>query len=148
MSGLPAAAPGSIAQALRGLARAGLRPALPAPPVPLQFVHEDDVAQAIELAVLGAGDPGAYNLAGEGVVGGHEALELLGIRPLPMPRMVVDGALRAIAASPLVIPALSWPALVTEPILIDTAKARRVLGWRPQWSSRDALRNTRQGLGW
>ncbi len=148
MSGLPARAPAQIAGALRGLARLGLRPMLPAPPVPLQFVHEEDVAQALELAILGAGEPGAYNLAADGVVGGHEALELLGIRPLPVPRMAVDGALRAIVASPLVVPAVAWPALVTEPILIDSGKAKRELGWRPRYSSRDALRATREGLGW
>jgi nucleoside-diphosphate-sugar epimerase len=148
MSGLPARAPARIAATLRLLAGIGLRPWLPAPPVPLQAVHEDDVAQALELAVHRAAEPGIYNLAGDGVVGGDEALELLGVRRLPIPRVFVEGAFRAVAAAPLVVPAFSWPALVTEPIVIDNTKAKSELGWQPRWDTRGALRATREGLGW
>jgi nucleoside-diphosphate-sugar epimerase len=148
MGGLPEWAPRRIAGALRGLAAVGLRPWLPAPPVALQFVHEDDVAQALVRAVAGAGEPGVYNLAGDGVVNGSEALALLGVRPLPLPRGVVDRVFRTVAAAPQVVPAVSWPALVTEPILIDPGKALRTLGWRPRWDTRAAPRATRAGLGW
>lgn len=133
---------------LRALARAGLRPYLPAPPVPLQFSHEDDIAQAVELAALGAGRPGIYNLAGEGAVGGREALSLLGFRALPVPRTVIQEGLRLISAAPPVVPAVVWPSLVTEPLLVDSGKARTELGWEPQWDSRAALRATRVALGW
>lgn len=148
VSRLPGWAPGRIAAALRLAAGVGLRPALPAPPVALQFVHEDDVAQALELAVLGAGRPGVYNLSGDGVLGGHEALGLLGLRALPLPRVFVEGAMRMVAALPAVIPAVSWPAMVTEPILVDATRAKRVLGWEPGFSSRAALAATREALGW
>lgn len=148
LSGLPPWAPERLAAALRLLARLGVRPWMPTPPVPMQFVHEDDVAQAIELAVRGAGEPGVYNLAGDGVVVGPEVARLLGLRAAPLPRVVVDGALRAIAAAPPVLPFLSWAALVTEPVLVDTTKAHEEFGWRPAWDSRGALEATREGLGW
>src|SRR5204863_192113 len=35
----------------------------PVPPLPVQFIHEDDVAQAFVLCIAGAGPPGAYNIA-------------------------------------------------------------------------------------
>ncbi|MGZ4299807.1 MAG: NAD-dependent epimerase/dehydratase family protein [Solirubrobacteraceae bacterium] len=41
-----------------------LRPVIPDPGVPFQLVHHDDVASAMRAAVLGRGEPGAYNLAG------------------------------------------------------------------------------------
>ncbi len=148
VSHLPGWARGRLAGSLRMLAAAGLRPWLPAPPVPLQFVHEDDVAQAIELAALGAGPPGTYNLAGEGAVTGAEALSLLGVRALPIPRPLVAAGLRAVAALPPIVPAVTWPALVSEPLLIDSDRARRELGWAPQRDSRSALRSTREALGW
>src|SRR5206468_9544367 len=129
-------------------ARLGLRPVLAPPPVPLQYVHEDDVAQAIELAVVGQGAPGVYNLAGEGALGGAESLRLLGLHTLPVPSGLVGASLRAIRLVPQVIPALGWPELVSGSLLIDTAKAREELGWRPRWSSADALRATREGLGY
>ena len=44
--------------------------ALPAlvPQLPVQFVHEDDVGRALLLCIVGAGPPGAYNIAGDGVL--------------------------------------------------------------------------------
>jgi nucleoside-diphosphate-sugar epimerase len=143
-----AGAPAGTGSALRALARAGLRPAVPVPPVPLQFVHEEDVAQAIVLAIQGAGDPDVYNLAAEDVVGGHEALERLGVRPLPVPRVLVEAGLRAAVAAPQIVPAAGWPEVLTEPLLTDAGKARRELGWEPHYSSRAALDATRRAIGW
>lgn len=141
-----------VSHGVRSLARlgagAGLRPALPAPPVPLQFVHEDDVAQAVQLAVEGHGEPGVYNLAGRGALSGSDTLRLLGFRALPLPRQVVGASLRVLRLVPPVLPGLAWPELLAGPLLVDTQKARRELGWRPGWSSAEALRATRQALGW
>jgi nucleoside-diphosphate-sugar epimerase len=148
VSGLPAWGPGVLARALRGAARLGLRPWLVAPPVSLQFVHEDDVAQAVALAVSGAGTPGIYNLAGDGVVDGTEALRLLGLRAAPLPPALVKDAFKALVALPAPVPATHWPALVTEPILVDPSRARTQLGWRPRFDTVGALRSTREALGW
>jgi nucleoside-diphosphate-sugar epimerase len=119
---------------------------LPAPPVPLQFVHEDDVAQALELAVLGSGEPGVYNLAGEGALTGAEVLRLLGLRRLPVPDRIVAGGLRLLATAPPLIPAIGWPELIRQPLLVDTRRARRRLGWQPRFTSAQALAATRLAL--
>jgi nucleoside-diphosphate-sugar epimerase len=148
MSRLPDWAPGALAGAGRLLAGLGLRPWVPAPPVALQAVHEDDVAQALALAVGGAGMPGVYNLAGDGVLDGAQAWRLVGLRPLPLPRAFVKAALKTMVALPAPVPAAHWPALITEPILLDTRKARRELGWRPRFDSAGALEATRAALGW
>jgi nucleoside-diphosphate-sugar epimerase len=47
-----------------------------------------------------------------------------------------------------VLPGLAWPELIRDPLLIDAGKARRELGWRPRWSSAEALAATRAALGW
>ncbi len=64
--------PGPLAPLVRRLVgRGGRLPlpvAVPVPRVPLQFVHEEDVGQAFLLCIVGAGPPGAYNLAGDGVL--------------------------------------------------------------------------------
>ena len=137
-----------IRRGLAGLGRAGLLPPIPAPPVPLQFVHEDDVAQAAVQAALGRGPAGVYNLAGSGAIEGREALRLLGLRPLPLPRPLMRGALRALAKVPPLVPALAWQEAGAAPLLLDTSRARGELGWRPRWTSQAALEATRAGIGW
>ncbi|MBV9193345.1 MAG: NAD-dependent epimerase/dehydratase family protein [Solirubrobacterales bacterium] len=144
--------PGRLGAALRSASRlsaaAGLRPALPPPPVPLQFVHEDDVAEALQRAVEGRGRPGTYNLAGDGTVSGTETLHRLGLRALPVPPALTGASVRALRLLPPVVPALAWPELVSAPLLLDTGQARRALGWRPRFSSAGALDATREALGW
>ena len=49
----------------------------------LQFVHEDDVVHALEHCVFNEA-PGAYNLAGDGVLALSEAISLLSKRPAPV----------------------------------------------------------------
>src|SRR3712207_649529 len=46
-------------------------PAL-APNLPVQFIHEDDVGQAFLLCAIGKGEPGAYNITGDGVLTGAD----------------------------------------------------------------------------
>jgi nucleoside-diphosphate-sugar epimerase len=140
--------PAPLREAARWSARAGLRPLLPPPPVPLQYVHEDDVAQAVALAVEGQGRPGTYNLAGEGSLSAAESLRMLGFGPLPVPGRLVAASLRALALVPPLVPAVGWPELVSGSLLVDTGKARRELGWQPRWTSEEALRSTREALGY
>src|SRR3954447_20612379 len=45
-----------------------LKPVLPDPGTPFQLVHQDDVAQALVASITGRGEPGIYNLAGEGTI--------------------------------------------------------------------------------
>jgi nucleoside-diphosphate-sugar epimerase len=145
-------APGRLAARLRtaaaGAARVGVRPLIPAPAVPLQFVHEDDVAQAVVRAVEGTGPAGTYNLAGEGWLDGPETLRTLGLRRLPLPPAGARAALAVLGGVPPLVPAIGWSELVREPVILDTSRARSELGWRPRFSSRAALAATRAALGW
>ncbi|MDQ3758522.1 MAG: hypothetical protein M3331_01055 [Actinomycetota bacterium] len=56
-----------------------------APSMPLQLVHEEDVGQAIALCVRGEGPPGAYNIAGDGVLSMSDLARELGLAPVPVP---------------------------------------------------------------
>lgn len=137
----------AVPQALRALDRAGLARPVLAPPTHLQAVHQEDVGEALRLALLGHGPPGVYNLAGEGAVSGRELVRRLGFTPLPLPDAVARCALRGVAALPRVTPALGWSEPMIAPVLVDTTAARERLGWAPRHSSRDALDATRAALG-
>ncbi|RFU22124.1 NAD-dependent epimerase/dehydratase family protein [Geodermatophilus marinus] len=113
-----------------------------APDLPLQFVHEDDVGQALLLCALGAGPPGAYNVAGDGVLTGADVAREFGALPLPVPAGPVQLAARAAARLPFLPPAAEWVEAVGAPVVMDTGKAREQLGWRPRYSGLEALRAT------
>jgi nucleoside-diphosphate-sugar epimerase len=117
----------------------------PVPSLPVQFIHEDDVAQALVLCILGAGPPGAYNLAGDGILSGSEVAREFGLLPVPVPRGPVQAAARAIAALPTpppLPPATEWVEALSHPAIMDSSKARRELGWTPRYTGLEALRDT------
>ena len=117
----------------------------PAPSLPVQFIHEDDVAQALLLCVVCAGPPGAYNIAGDGVLTGADVARELGLTPLPVPGRPIQAVARALAALPTpgpLPPATEWMEALTHPAIMDASKARLELGWRPRYSGLEALRDT------
>jgi nucleoside-diphosphate-sugar epimerase len=113
-----------------------------APDLPVQFIHEDDVGRALLLCVLGEGPPGAYNIAADGVLTGTEIARELGFVAFPVPGRVVQAGARAVAALPLIPPMLEWAEAATHPAIMDTAKAKRELGWRARYTALEALRET------
>ena len=69
-------APGSSTRRRRCCdAPSAARPPLPtvAPNIPLQLIHEADVGRAFLQCIVAAGPPGAYNIAGDGVLTGATA---------------------------------------------------------------------------
>jgi nucleoside-diphosphate-sugar epimerase len=115
------------------------------PDVTVQLIHEDDVGQAFLLSVVGAGPPGAYNIAGDGVITVVDIARELGLAAIPIPGGVVRAAARAITSLP-VPPQAEWLEAATQPSIMDTAKAKRELGWRPRYTGIEALRATIQHL--
>jgi nucleoside-diphosphate-sugar epimerase len=123
-------------------------PAL-APGLQLQFIHEEDVGQALLRCVLGAGLPGAYNIAGDGVLTGADVVRELGFAPISIPARAVQTAARAVNALPRpgwVPPTAEWLEAVSHPAIMDTTRARRELGWQPRYSGLDALRDTLRSM--
>jgi nucleoside-diphosphate-sugar epimerase len=145
--GAKGALPAPVAGA--GRATLALLRALPFPvPVPevrLQFIHEADVGRALLRCALGDGPPGAYNIAGDGVLTGADIARELGVAPLGVPAGLVERAARAAGAlprPPFLPPAADWVEAISHPAIMDTTKARQVLGWTPQFTARQALRDT------
>ncbi len=104
----------------------------------VQFVHEADVIAALHLAVL-RDAKGPFNIVGEGVLPLSTAIKLAGRIAVPIPHPIAES-----------IGAIGWAAqLVREPAafqkylrflcVADGTKARDVLGFRPAYTSREAL---------
>jgi nucleoside-diphosphate-sugar epimerase len=119
-----------------------------APNLPVQLIHEADVGSAFLRCIVGAGPPGAYNIAGDGVLTGAEVAREFGLAPLPLPGSWVQAAAGAVAslpALPFAPPATEWVEAASHPAIMDVTKAKRELGWEPRYSALAALRDTLSG---
>jgi nucleoside-diphosphate-sugar epimerase len=109
------------------------------PRLPLQLIHQDDVAEAIHLCVLGAGPPGAYNIAADDVISGVDVARELGLLPVPLPARPAHAAARALSRVPLLPHSAQWVEALSHPAIMDTTRAKQELGWQPRHTARDAL---------
>jgi len=134
--------PGAVLSLLDGVPI--LKPVLPDPGTPFQLVHHDDVASAVRAAVLGRGTPGIYNLAGAGQLTVAELARELGWYSIPIPELAVDAVAEMIARLGFLPAQAQWIAAFREPVIMDTAKARRELRWRPRHDALQTLRETIQ----
>jgi len=122
-----------------GIRRLRVVPAV-VPDLPMQLIHQNDVAEALRLCVIGAGPPGAYNIAADDIVNGADVLRELGFLPLTVPGKPVAAVARAISTLPFLPSGLQWVEAMSHPAIMDTTKARTELGWRPKHSAIESLR--------
>jgi nucleoside-diphosphate-sugar epimerase len=136
--------PSVLAPVVRGMG-AALRhvPGLPVlvPDLPLQLIHQDDVAEALRLCVVGAGPPGAYNIAADDLVTGVDVARELGLRVVRLPGGPAAAA-RGVAKLPYLPSGAQWVEALSHPAIMDTTKARTELGWRPRHTAIESLRAT------
>lgn len=122
-----------------------LRPVIPDPGTPFQLVHAEDVAHALVAAVVGAGEPGIYNLAAEGEITLSDLAHALGWYAMPVPELSIDLTARVISKLPLMPSRAAWISAIRTPVLMDCTKAREKLGWEPQNDALDTLADTIAG---
>jgi nucleoside-diphosphate-sugar epimerase len=116
-----------------------IRPVLPNPGVPFQLVHHDDVATALEAAVLGRGEPGIYNLAGDGTLTLGDLADALGWYSVPVPELAIGATAEIVARLPFVPAEAQWIESLRRSVIMDTSRARDLLGWAPEHDARETL---------
>jgi UDP-glucose 4-epimerase len=116
-----------------------LKPVIPDPGVPFQLVHHDDVASAMRAAVLGRGTPGVFNLAGPGTMTMSDLAHALGWYSVPVPDLAIGAAAELVARLPFMPAEAQWIESLRHPVLMDTARARKELGWRPRHDAAETL---------
>ena len=97
----------------------------------LQFLHESDAVDALQIAVDGD-YPGAYNIVGQGVLPYTTILALMGKLPLPMPHAVARGLSRALWATQIFDSPPHFLNYLRYLCVADGRKARAVMGFEPQ----------------
>ncbi|MGI9021572.1 MAG: NAD-dependent epimerase/dehydratase family protein [Solirubrobacterales bacterium] len=137
------ALPGPLRRALDALPTP--TPVLPDFGTPLQLVHADDVATALRSAVLGRGKPGVYNLAAKGEVQIADVASALGWRSVKVPKAAIAATAQLLDRMPLAPARAEWLHALRIPVIMDTAKARRELRWRPKFDVAETLAETVAG---
>lgn len=116
------------------------------PDQPMQFVHVDDVAEAL-IRLLEGRHAGVFNVAADGYISVVEAADLLGLKPRRVPYRVM----KRIAAG-------LWRARVSEapagqlefvihPWVASNEKLKQATGWAPKWTSREVFELTMRAKG-
>ncbi|WP_448613733.1 NAD-dependent epimerase/dehydratase family protein [Modestobacter sp. URMC 112] len=119
-------------------------------PVPgelhVQFVHADDVADAI-VRIIDRRAPGPFNLAADPALDADGLAKALGTYRLPVPAFLVRTALDAAHRAHLVPTEPGWLDIGLGEPLLEWAKARTQLGWTPRRRGPDVLREFVAALG-
>jgi UDP-glucose 4-epimerase len=123
-------------------------PLLPAPDnLIFQAVHADDVADAY-WRVIDQRASGAFNIAAEPVLTPQELARILGARRiLPIPMGLLHKVVGLSWTLRLQPTDSGWVEMAAGAPIMDTGRARRILGWEPKIPSTDAVRAVLQGMG-
>jgi len=90
-------------------------------------------------AATGGGPPGAHNLAADGQVTMTDLAGVVGALVVPIPHPLTVAASLLMTTLPWVPAESEWIHAARNPMLMDSTKARRDLGWDPRYTAREAL---------
>lgn len=114
--------------------------------IPLQYVHEDDLVEALILLVDGR-HSGAFNVAGDGEMRTSECAELIGMKTRRVPERLwrrfagLMWKLRVAEAPPGAIDFAVYP------WVISNQKLKDATGWQPRYTSRETFELTMRSKG-
>lgn len=105
----------------------------------LQLLQEEDAADAFVRATTGR-HPGAFNVAGDGVILLSQAIDIMGGRPIPVlpPYWRWFSRFGVKAVTRVDLPAHLADVLAYGSVL-DTSRLAAEFGWKPAYSSRQAM---------
>jgi nucleoside-diphosphate-sugar epimerase len=128
--------PGSVARLLP----------LPLPGVRAQFVHADDVADAL-VRMLDRRAPGPFNLAAEPLLDAAGIARALGTTRVPVPAFLLRTGLSAAFAAHLVPTEPGWLDMGVGAPALDSGRAGRLLDWAPAHRGDEVLAQFVAALG-
>ncbi len=131
----------------QALVRRGLLPVIPdVDRLAVQAVHAEDVARAFALAAT-TPVTGAFNVAAEPVLDPPTMARALGARTVPLPAALVRAVVDLTWRLHLQPTDPGWVDVGRGTPLMDTSRARTVLGWTPTIDADQALVETVDAMG-
>jgi UDP-glucose 4-epimerase len=108
-----------------------------------QAIHEDDAANALQLA-LHADASGEFNVVAEGVLPFSGLVQLAGARPVPLPPPLAKAALHTLEAAGVSNVATHLLDFLRFSWVAEGKQAKEALGFSPRYSAGDAARALRE----
>jgi UDP-glucose 4-epimerase len=113
---------------------------------PMQFVHVDDVAEALILLLEGR-HGGAYNVAADGYLTVVEASDLIGLKARRVPYKLYKRLAAALWTARVAEAPAGQLEFVIHPWVASNRKLKDATGWAPRWTSREVFELTMQAKG-
>jgi UDP-glucose 4-epimerase len=112
----------------------------------IQFVHEDDVVDAI-VGLMDGGHAGAFNVTGDGLMTMRETYDVIGAKIRKMPLRLA----KAIGRTTWRLGASETPPgqleFAMNPWVCSNEKVKDTLGWTPRYTSRETFEITMRARG-
>jgi UDP-glucose 4-epimerase len=115
------------------------------PRLRFQAVHSYDVGEAYRLAVR-SDVRGPFNVATDPVLDPDELARIVRAPKLPVPAGVARAAAQLTFKLHLQAADVGWVDMALQSPLLDSTRAHDELGWQPQRSAEDAIRDLLEGL--
>lgn len=107
----------------------------------MQFVHEDDVASFFALLTQKRIN-GAFNLAGDGTLRLSEIAKIIGKPTVKVPSGLLKMFFKTMWKLHIYVEAPQGLVdFMAYPWVVDTTRAKELLGWQPKYSSEETLRS-------
>jgi UDP-glucose 4-epimerase len=116
------------------------------PRLVFQAVHSYDVGEAYRLAVVNEEAHGPFNVAADPVLDPDELARALGARKVRVPGALLRGGAALSYALRLQPSEPGWVDMALAVPVMDTTRARTVLGWEPNRTSTGALLDLLEGI--
>jgi UDP-glucose 4-epimerase len=116
------------------------------PDQPLQFVHVDDVAEALILLLEGK-HAGAFNVAADGYISVIEASDLLGLKARRVPYKLYKRFAAALWNARVSESPAGQLEFVIHPWVASNERLKETTGWSPRWTSREVFELTMRAKG-
>jgi UDP-glucose 4-epimerase len=116
------------------------------PDQPMQFVHVDDVAEALILLLEGR-HGGVFNVAADGYLSVVDASDLIGLKPRRVPYKLFKRLAAGLWRAHVTEAPAGQLEFVIHPWVASNEKLKKTTGWTPRWTSREVFELTMKAKG-
>lgn len=114
--------------------------------IPMQFLHEDDLGEALYLSVK-KNIPGTFNIATDDSSSMQRLYEIAGIKTIKVSTKRLKTLTNVLFALRLYHSSQGWVSLGEFPIVVNNEQFKKKAGWQPNYTTEGAFRELLKAIG-